>query len=196
MAESLDTLVLQNRHTGEQLELRRVAKDGETGLVLRGSLPPHRQGPPLHVHYKEAEEFHVLAGTLSAVVNQRQIQVGVGGTAIFPAGAVHRWWNDGDETLVLEGYVKPAVDFDRYLHGAFEVLNSGTSTRPPLFYMAHLAWRHRRTQAGLFIPRPVQAVVLPLIVLIGTILGRYRGANWPGSPSGCTEAPLIVSEEG
>jgi hypothetical protein len=136
-----------------------------------------------------------MAGTLSALMDGRQIQVGVGGTAIFPPGSVHRWWNDGDETLVLEGYVKPAVDFDRYLHAAFEVLNNGTADRPPLFYMAHLAWRHRRTQAGLFMPRPIQAVVLPLIVLVGTILGRYQGTSWPGSPSRCTEAPLIAGKE-
>lgn len=136
-----------------------------------------------------------MAGTLSAVMNKQQIQVGVGGTAIFPAGSVHRWWNDGDETLVLEGYVKPAVDLDRYLQAAVEVLNSGASARPPLFYMAHLAWRHRRTQAGLFMPRPIQAIVLPLIVLAGTMLGRYRGTNWPGSPSRCTGVPLIAGED-
>jgi quercetin dioxygenase-like cupin family protein len=189
MTGSAGSLILHNRHTGERLELRRVAGNGETWLALSGSLPPHSQGPPLHVHYGAVEEGRVLAGTLSAVVNGRPIQVAAGGSGSFPAGSVHRWWNDGDETLVFEGYSKPALDLDRYLQAVFEVLNSGPSDRPPLFYMAHVAWRHRRTQAVLFMPRPIQAVVLPLVVLIGTILGRYRGTTWPGSPDRCTGAP-------
>jgi mannose-6-phosphate isomerase-like protein (cupin superfamily) len=188
----MDALILQNRHTGEHLELRRVAKDGQIWVALRGTLPPHRQGPPLHVHYQEAEEGRVIAGTLSAVLNGRQIQVGAGETASFPAGSAHRWWNDGEETLVFEGLAGPAVDLDRYLHAVFDVMNSGPPDRPPLFYIAHVVWRHRRTQAVLLMPRPIQAVVLPVIVLIGTILGRYRGTNWPGSPGRCREAPLIA----
>jgi mannose-6-phosphate isomerase-like protein (cupin superfamily) len=190
----MDPVFLQNRHTGEQLELRRVARDGQIWVALRGRLPPHRQGPPLHVHYQEVEEGQVMAGTLSAVLNGRQLQVGVGETASFPAGSVHRWWNDGEETLVFEGHARPAVDLDLYLQAVFDVLNSGTSDRPPLFYMAHVVWRHRRTQAVLLLPRPIQAVVLPVIVLIGTILGRYRGTNWPGSPARCREAPIIAED--
>jgi mannose-6-phosphate isomerase-like protein (cupin superfamily) len=190
----MDALILQNRHTGEHLELRRVARDGQIWVALRGTLPPHRQGPPLHVHFQEAEEGRVLAGTLSAVLNGRQIQVGAGETASFPAGSVHRWWNDGEETLVFEGLAGPAVDLDRYLQAVFDVLNSGTSDRPAVFYMAHVVWRHRRTQAVLLMPRPIQAVVLPIIVLIGTILGRYRGTDWPGSPGRCREAPLIAED--
>jgi mannose-6-phosphate isomerase-like protein (cupin superfamily) len=187
-------LVLENRHTGERLALSRIATDGQICLSLRGVLPPHRPGPPRHVHYEEEEEFRVVAGVLSAEVDGHQINVRAGGSAIFSPGSVHRWWNEGSETLVLEGLVKPAVDLDRYLHAAFDVLNSGAPDRPPLFYMAHLARRHRQTQAFLFIPRPIQAVVLPLIVLAGTILGRYRGSDWPGSPARCTGVPLIAEE--
>ncbi len=70
-----DPLVLENRHTGERLELRRIAQDGETWLELKGSLPPHRDGPPLHVHHNEDEGGRVLSGTLSAVVDGRKIEV-------------------------------------------------------------------------------------------------------------------------
>src|SRR5437764_14513337 len=100
-------LTLQNRHTGERVEVQRVMLDGQQCLTLRGELPPRRQGPPLHLHYREAEEVQVVAGTLSATVEGRQIQARAGETAIFPSGAVHRWWNDGDDTLVLEGVVRP-----------------------------------------------------------------------------------------
>jgi hypothetical protein len=44
-------------------------------------------------------------------------------------------------------------------------------------------------------PRTLQTIVLPLIVLAGTILGRYRGNDWPGSPERVREVPLVAEEE-
>jgi mannose-6-phosphate isomerase-like protein (cupin superfamily) len=191
MTQSTDPCVLHNRHTGERLELRRVARHGQIWLELKGTLPPKREGPPLHVHYQETEEGRVIAGTLSAVLDGRRIRVGAGEMARFPVGSVHRWWNDGDDTLVFEGFAKPVVDLDLYLQAVFEVLNSGSAERPSLFYMAHVAWRHRRTQAICLAPRWIQAILFPAIVLVGTTLGRYRGTDWPGCPDRCTEAPLV-----
>jgi quercetin dioxygenase-like cupin family protein len=191
MIQTTEARTLHNQHTGEKLALRRVAGDGQICLELKGSLPPHREGPPLHVHYGETEAGQVVAGTLSAVVDGRRIQIGAGEMATFPAGSVHRWWNDGDDTLVFEGVVKPVVDLDVYLQAVFEVLNSGSAERPPLFYMAHVAWRHRRTQGLRIAPSWIQGIVLPAIVLIGTVLGRYRGTNWPGCPARFVEAPLV-----
>ncbi len=195
MIQTTDARALHNRHTGEKLDFRRVARDGQIWLELKGSLPPHREGPPLHVHYEETEEGQVGAGTLSAVVDGRRIQVAAGERATFPAGSVHRWWNDGNDTLVFEGVVKPVVDFDVYLQAVFEVVNSGPADRPPLFYMAHVVWRHRRTQGLRIAPRWIQAIVLPAIVLMGTVLGRYRGTNWPGCPDRFTHAALVSDSD-
>ena len=186
-----DSLVLHNRHTGERLELRRIVRDGQMCLSLQGSLPPHRQGPPRHIHFAEHEEGRVISGTLSAEVDGQVLSIPAGCSATFPAGAAHRWWNDGDEMLVAHGVVRPVVDLDVYLSAVFEVLNSGTADRPPLFYIAHAAWRHRRTQCVLFMPRALQTFVLPLIVFVGTLLGRYRGSDWPGAPARCTTAPVV-----
>ena len=196
MTDSTDARVLHNRHTGERLELRRVSRDGQTWLALKGTLPSRREGPPLHVHYGETEEGMVMAGTLSAVVDGRRIRVASGETTQFPAGSVHRWWNDGDETLVFEGFAKPVVDLDLYLQAVFEVLNSGAAARPSIFYMAHVVWRHRRTQGIHLVPQWIQGVLFPAIVLVGTALGRYRGTNWPGCPARLTEAPIVSDRDG
>lgn len=174
---------LHNRHTDERLKIRRVLRDGIWCLELKGSLPPGHDGPPLHVHYQEHEEGIVVAGTLAAEVDGQTVEVPAGGTATLPLGSAHRWWNAGTDTLVFEGVARPVVDLDRYLAAAFDVLNSGPAKRPPLFYLAHLNWRHRKTQSVLIGPRWVQAVLVPAIVLIGTVLGKYRGTDWPGSPA-------------
>jgi hypothetical protein len=95
--------------------------------------------------------------------------------------------------LVFEGFTRPAVDMDRYLQAVFEVMNAGAPNRPSLFYLAHIALRHRRTQAVLVMPAPIQAVLFRLAFAAGTLLGRYRGTDWPGCPARCTGAPDAVT---
>jgi hypothetical protein len=109
----------------------------------------------------------------------------------LPHGVPHRWWNDGDQLLESEGAVRPGIDLDRSLQAIFEVVNAGPSNRPSLFYLAHLSLRHRRTQSVLVMPPVVQAVLFRAVVAIGTLLGRYRGTDWPGCPARCTGAPDV-----
>jgi hypothetical protein len=58
-----------------------------------------------------------------------------------------------------------------------------------LFYLAHVAMRHRRTQTVLVMPPLIQTLVFRVVVSVGTFLGRYRGTQWPGCPARCTGAP-------
>jgi quercetin dioxygenase-like cupin family protein len=187
-------LILENRHTGETLRMRRVRDaDGQVVLKIDGSLPPRANGPPLHVHLHEREEGSVRAGTLGAQVGKEKIVVPAGGSAVFGAGVVHNWWNAGDDLLEMSGQAIPAVDLDRYLQAVFAVINAGASGRPSIFYMAHVLWRHRHTQMMATPPPPVQRIVFPLIVFIGHILRKYRGSSWPGSPESCTGAPEVLA---
>jgi quercetin dioxygenase-like cupin family protein len=186
-----DVLRLENRHTGEILHVRRVQDaSGQTVLEVDGSLPARASGPPPHVHFNVHEEGIVKAGFLGARVGKETMVIPAGGSAAFPAGVVHSWWNAGDVVLELSGRVTPAGDLDSYLQGIFAVLNAGPRGRPSLFYLAHVVWRHRHTQSLAAPPRAVQRVVFPLILLVGRILGKYRGTSWPGSPESCTGAPV------
>ena len=183
-------LKLENRHTGEILRMRRVRdSEGQTILTVDGSLPARASGPPLHVHFHLREEGIVKAGSLGAQIGNEKVVIPAGGTGVFPAGVVHNWWNAGDDKLELSGRVIPAGDLDRYLQALFAVLNAGQPGKPSLFYIAHVLWRHRQTQAVMAPPRAIQRLGLPLVVLVGDISGKYRGDNWPGSPASCTGAP-------
>jgi mannose-6-phosphate isomerase-like protein (cupin superfamily) len=185
-------LQLENRHTGEILRLRRVHEHGETRLQLWGSLRPREEGPPLHIHHLEDEEGTVTAGTLSVLLDGERIEASAGTRVRLPRGVAHRWWNQGDGLLEFEGDVRPVVDLDRYLQAVFEVMNAGPRNRPPLFYLAHVALRHRRTQTVLIVARPLQPILFRAAVALGTLLGRYRGTEWPGCPARCTGAPTIA----
>ena len=184
-------LELHNRRTGEILRMRRVRDaSGQIVLFVEGSLPPGGSGPPPHVHFRQREEVAVISGSLGARVGKETVVVPAGGTAVFPAGVVHSWWNAGDDLLELNGRCLPADDLDRFLQALFAVLNAG-SGRPSIFYLAHVLWRHRRTHAVMVPPGAVQQIVFPLVLLAGRILGKYRGASWPGAPESCTGAPLV-----
>jgi quercetin dioxygenase-like cupin family protein len=195
--EAMDKfLQIENRWTGEILRLRRVRDAaGQTILTIDGSLPPGKNGPPLHVHFHQREEGMVKAGTLGARVGNKTITVPAGGAAVFPAGVAHRWWNAGDSLLEASGRVIPAGDLDRYLQALFAVINAGPSGKPSIFYLAHVLWRHWHTQAPMAPPRIVQRIVFPVIVLVGHILGKYRGDAWPGSLTSCTGAPEVSAPE-
>jgi quercetin dioxygenase-like cupin family protein len=182
-------LRLHNRHTGEVLTLQRQHQDGELVLTLQGTLPPHQQGPPMHIHYVEEEEGRVTAGRLSADIGGQRVEAGPGESVRLSPGVPHRWWNEADEAVAFEGRARPVADLDRYLQAIFEVMNAGAPSRPPLFYLAHVALRHRRTQAVLIMPRLMQAVLFRAVVVLGTVLGRYHGTEWPGCPHRCTGAP-------
>ena len=191
MGSEPDGLRLHNRHTDETLVMRRRRRNGEAILELWGTLPPHREGPPLHVHYLEDEEGVVTAGRLAAEVGGQRIEVGPGETVRLPRGVPHRWWNGGDEPLVFEGTAQPAADFDRYVQAVFEVINAGPPNRPSLFYLAHIALRHRQTHAVVLMPRLLQSALFRVVVAIGTITGRYQGTEWPGAPARCPGAPYV-----
>ena len=183
-------LRLENRHTGEVLVMRRMRDtQGQIVLTLDGTLPPGTSGPPLHVHFRENEEGIVKAGTLGAQIGKDKFVVPAGGTVVLPAGRPHRWWNAGDDLLEFSGRVVP-VDLDRYLQAVFAVLNASNG-RPGIFYLAHVLWRHRETQLLSIPPPPIQRVLLPVVFIIGRILGKYNGSSWPGSPESCPGAPLI-----
>ena len=103
-------LMIELEHTGERLAMWRTRdSNGIEELQMTGRLPAHQQGPPLHIHFREDEHTKVVAGTLSASVDGKDLVVKAGGSAYFPKGSVHRWWNDGDEELVFQGVAAPAV---------------------------------------------------------------------------------------
>ncbi|HET9832887.1 MAG TPA: cupin domain-containing protein [Vicinamibacterales bacterium] len=176
------TLQLHNRHTGERLRLTRGVEDGREVLYLEGVLPPHSEGPPMHIHLDQDESGEVVSGRLSAIMDGKTITLGTGERAFFPRGVRHRWWNAGDEPLVFKGKADPAGDLDQFLEGIFAIINASATGRPSLFHIAHLSLRHPSQRLS---PAPawVDRIVFRIIVAIGTLVGAYPASGWPGAPS-------------
>ena len=165
---------IENGH-GEQLTFRRRVTTPTGERVEGDNVVTPGAGPPMHVHYFEQEEFIVTQGRLGYQLLGGEPQfAGVGETATFPPGVAHKFWNAGNEDLKCDAYVSPPGNVEFFLTAMFDAQKRGKNGRPDIFDSAYLAWRYRSEYAMLEIPSLVQKLVFPVIVMIGTALGKYR----------------------
>ena len=190
---STQPLVLESRHTRERLELLRHRDDSGEWLRVLVQLPAHAVGPSVHLHRKEPVELHVLSGRVSVIKDGMRSTLGAGERIRFPRDTSYRWWNQSDEPAEFELTVAPVVDFDRYLQGLYAITNAGEAGKPPLSYMAHLTLRHRNTQEVKVLPGVVHTPFWWSHRILGSLLGRYRGDDWPGAPTRCSGAPQAAA---
>lgn len=190
-------LVLQNRHTGERLELRRLARgDADADvLALAGRIPAGRPSMSVHEHHSQHIRIEVRSGVLHALVGGRHATIPAGQTLDLPPGTPYRLWNEEREDAIWEGEATPAGDLDRYLQAYMQVVNSGEPNRPPLTYLARVQLRHQNTQSVKLLWGPSQSLLFMAAALFGGLTGRFRGTEWPGAPERCPGALTEASPE-
>jgi mannose-6-phosphate isomerase-like protein (cupin superfamily) len=94
-------------HTGGRLEL------------LEFTAPPGSPGPPMHIHRRADETFHVLDGVLHMFVGEEKIDAAAGATVHVPRGTPHRFAYPAPgagapaPTRFLT-CISPALEFERY----------------------------------------------------------------------------------
>ena len=115
---------------GERLEVDGVAQPGA--------------GPPMHVHYLQAEGARVVRGRLGYQHPGGEPQfAGPGEEVVWPAGTAHKWWNSGTDELRLTGWCSPPDNIEFFLSTLFASTKANGGLRPGLFDAAFLATRYR-----------------------------------------------------
>ena len=146
---------------GEMLEVENVVQPGV--------------GPPMHVHHMQEEALTVVQGRIGYQRKGQEPQfAGVGESVAFKAGDVHRFWNAGDEELKCTGYICPPDNIEYFLKGIYEAQKKSGGERPDAWDAAFLTQRYRSEFAMDEIPAFVQRFVMPVMVVVGTLLGKYR----------------------
>jgi hypothetical protein len=93
---------------------------------------------------------------------------------VFKAGEPHKFWNAGGDDLRCTGHIEPADNADYFLTELFASQQRRSGARPDPFEAAFLTRRYRNEFSMLEIPAIVQRIVFPLLVAIGTLLGKYQ----------------------
>jgi quercetin dioxygenase-like cupin family protein len=159
---------------GERLTfLRRVPGPGRDRLEVENRVAPG-SGPPMHVHHYQEEGLTVRQGRIAYQRPGQPPQfAGPGESVVFKPGDVHRFWNAGQEELVCTGYIEPADNIEYFLASLYESRRQSGGAGPNPLDAAFLTRRYRSEFGMAAVPMAVQRLVFPVMVAIGTILGRY-----------------------
>ena len=74
------------------------AESGGAYFAMEATVPPGG-GPPPHIHRYEDETFYVLEGECRLLLADEWITAGAGDFVNVPRGTVHRFQNQGTETM-------------------------------------------------------------------------------------------------
>ena len=129
----------------------------------------------MHVHYLQEEAARVIRGRLGYQVLGGEPQfAGPGEIVVWPAGTAHKWWNAGTDELHMTGWCSPPDTVEFFLSTLCASTKANGGARPGLFDAAFLITRYRTEFAMLELPAVVRHVVMPVVYLAGTMLGKYR----------------------
>src|SRR5688572_23225724 len=128
----------------------------------------------MHVHYLQDEGFTVVSGRIGYQrLGQEARFAGAGESIVFRAGEPHRFWNAGQDELQCTAFIKPAGNAEFFLGALFASQAENAGRRPRLLDVAFLTHRYRAEYAMSAIPAFVQRSIFPVLVAIGSVLGRY-----------------------
>jgi len=118
MATRGDTI--EHPVTGEMITF--LETSGETNgeyasFELR--VRPHGFVVAPHIHPFAEGSFEIRSGTCTFVADGNERKVGPGEEATVPAGAVHAWWNAGDEEGVTIVEFRPGFKTEEFFASFF-----------------------------------------------------------------------------
>ena len=165
---------IENGH-GEQLTFVRLVKDREgEWLEVENRVQPG-SGPPMHLHFKQAESLTVVSGRIGVQVQgQEPTEHGPGETVTFKAGVAHKFWAAGNEPLRCKGWIKPAHNVEYFLTEIFRSTKENGGKRAEGFEGAWLSSRDEREFDMKEIPGFVKKVIFPITVFFGKLAGKHK----------------------
>lgn len=127
-------------------QLRIIRSDSEV-FEVEASYAAGGQKPPPHLHPNHDERFHVLDGTLRALVDGHITELTSGERLTVLRGQVHTFWNESDEPAGVHWISAPAMQCDGWFTGLAALQTEATRTGRDVDAqaMAALAATHKDT---------------------------------------------------
>ena len=160
---------------GEKIIFHEVLKEPDGDKVLLENFVQPGHGPVMHTHFKQDELLEVVSGKLGyQIAGQEPQYAGPGESALFKRGTPHRFWNAGEEELHCTGWVKPANSIVFFLSALYAAQNKSGKSDTETFDGAWLMTRYASEYDLPGIPVIVKKGIMPIISIIGNLLGKYR----------------------
>ncbi len=163
------------KNTGEQLTFLKIEKEGSIDKVyVEGEVKPGK-GPAMHTHFLQDEQLTVVSGKMGYQFWGSEQQFALPGESVlFEREQPHRFWNAGEEMLKIEGWVGPVHNFPYFLSKVYEAQTKSGEEQPEMFDAAFLLTRYSSEYDMPEIPGFVKKVIMPITVIIGKLLGKYK----------------------
>lgn len=106
---------------GTQIQWKQ-SEDAEAGTVL---LMPHKQGPPVHLHPRQKEEFFIRQGELQVYRKNKWLTVKAGDTVTIPQKTPHTYRNNSDNVVLFDFCISPKVRFTEMIESMDTLVKQG-----------------------------------------------------------------------
>ena len=165
----------ENRVQGDRFVVREGSEDNG-GERLVGDLYVRPGGAVAgdHVHSYITERFEVRSGTVRFHLDGHDEVAGRGRQVEVPPGAVHDWWNIGEDEAHVLVDIRPVERFELMIQNLYGLANDGkTNARgvPRLLPLALFAREFRREGEFIRPPRIIQRILFATLAP----LARARG---------------------
>lgn len=172
--------IYENRVQGDRFVVREGSEDtGGERLVGDLYIRPGGAVAGKHTHAYITERFKVLAGTVRFHLDGGDRLAQEGEQVEVPPGAVHDWWNVGDEDAHVLVDIRPATRFELMIQNLYGLANDGKSNArgvPKLLPLALFAREFRGEGEFIRPPRIVQRVLFGALAPLARARG-YRAIN-------------------
>jgi len=107
----------------------RCAAHGAEGASVTEHLLPRGYAPPLHVHAREDEIFHLLEGEMRLRVGETEVTARAGETLLAPRGVPHSFRVESERARVL--VITTAGDFEAMMREVARPAGAGLPDPAP-----------------------------------------------------------------
>lgn len=126
-----------NQITGERVCFVHTATSTRGAYVqFENFIRAGQDGPPMHLHLQQEEQFTVLSGELNLVVDGQAIKLCEGETAVVPAGVPHTFDNRHGNDVLFQVTLTPALDSEYMFTEMIRLANERNAARPGLRQLA------------------------------------------------------------
>ncbi|MBK9222358.1 MAG: cupin domain-containing protein [Saprospiraceae bacterium] len=160
---------------GEKIIFKEIIKESDGDIVhLEGYCTPNA-GPAMHVHYLQDEGFKIVKGSVACqIMGQEPVIYTAGQSVTFYRTIPHRFWNIGDNELIIDGWIKPANSIIFFLDTLYAAHRKSGTNKPEIFDAAYLLIKYRREYGMPEMPAFVKKILLPIIYTLGILFGKYK----------------------